>query len=518
MLICPSDNQFLLLENKLAIEFFKALFQKEFCQQFLFYKESIISERMIHQWLSRLNYVLLGIVIFLCLTIYQYWSKNTQEIVNTPLTVKPSLLPKNSFELKEEDYHTIGKHLLELNYAPPELQVPDLRQQIIYYGKNGRPDAQNQNILLHFALSGANKTLTSVAPNQPLYLFYDKKSTPPHYIFSPNNAKTSLWIQAIPLDTEAEIHVTLEKQDGDLIKEPANLAQFRLTEKELARQSSTNWEIGTFRVDGTLLARQKSRWYGPDRFLEQHGGEEYQDVSGKQRIDFGENDKIYSIFVKVGDCLVWDKDHWQPISPKQDSLSHPLLVVKKIDERLMTFDLWDVEGKGKITLNLLKSSEPWSLHNIQLLQQMFKFVAARTRSQSVFEINKERMILSPSDWLLFTNKGWQKLDTEEEIDQYVKRKISGSLFVFEGIAQVDDKRILKGTLYSPSRNDFQEVEIPLQVGRAIKETTGLEIKQIKGKETVDPGETGIHSRENETLRQSTPSLPKEQPLKARMQY
>jgi len=65
-------------------------------------------------------------------------------------------------------------------------------------------------------------------------------------------------------------------------------------------------------------------------------------------------------------------------------LGKPLLVVKKVDERLMTFEVWDSEGKTKIALNLLKSSEPPP--PVQLLQS-FKFVSSRTRSQFVFEIN-----------------------------------------------------------------------------------------------------------------------------------
>ena len=132
-------------------------------------------------------------------------------------------------------------------------------------------------------------------------------------------------------------------------------------------------------------------------------------------------------------------------------MNRPLLVVKKVDERLMTFELWDVEGKGKILLNLLKSSEPWAVQNAQTLQHMFKFLGAKTRTQCVFEINRERVILRPSDWLLLTSKGWKKLTTEKEIDNYVKRKLTGTLFVFEGISRKDEKQIMTGTLYSPAR-------------------------------------------------------------------
>ena len=82
--------------------------------------------------------------------------------------------------------------------------------------------------------------------------------------------------------------------DNDLIlKEPKEHAEFTLPEKEFARLSSlATWELGKWRVDGTLLARQKSRWYGVDKFIERHGGDEYKDKKGKQRIDFGEGEEL----------------------------------------------------------------------------------------------------------------------------------------------------------------------------------------------------------------------------------
>ena len=190
----------------------------------------------------------------------------------------------------------------------------------------------------------------------------------------------------------------------------------------------------------------------------------------------GENENIYSVFVKLGDCLIWEQDHWKVVSPGEASLHHPLLVVKKADERLMTFELWDVEGKGKILLNLLKSTESWTMQNPQNLQRMFKFVGARTRTQCVFEINGERMVLCPFDWLLLTPKGWKKLSLEDEIDNYVKRKITGTLFVFEGISRKEERQMLKGILYSPTRTDFQSVELALQVG-GIKPTAIKEAKE-----------------------------------------
>ncbi|MFI5344711.1 MAG: hypothetical protein ACHQUC_10900, partial [Chlamydiales bacterium] len=171
--------------------------------------------------------------------------------------------------------------------------------------------------------------------------------------------------------------------------------------------------------------------------------------------------------------------------PGEESLKHPLLVVKKIDDRLMSFELWDVDGKGKVALNLLKSSEPWAANNAQTVQKAFKFVGARTRTQCLFEINKERMVIRPSDWLLLTPQGWKKLDKEEDLDKFVQRKTTGMLFVFEGWTRKEDRQVMQGTLYNPTRSDCQTVELAVQ-----QVTPKIAAKNVKEKDEDDDDDDG----------------------------
>lgn len=460
---------------------------------------------MIAHWLFWLNCMLLGLAFLLGSMGVIYWLKQPAEITCGNPGLKECGLPKGAFELTEQAYQQAGEIVLALQQLPPTMQLPDLRSQLVYYGKNGRPDAQSEHLLLHFSLNGNNKTIASIAPREKLYLVYDQKSAGGRYSFSPSNEKTSLWIEGTPIDNEVQIQVVMENDKGEYISEPEAFAQFRLSEKGFTHYAGINWEIGNFRVDATLLARQRARWFGEDRFLEHHGGEEFKDSIGRQRIDFGENEDRYSVFVKAGDCLVWDQNRWKRVPPGKESLNYPLLVVKKIDERLMSFELWDVEGKGKVLLNLLKSSEPWVVQNAQTLQHMFKFLGARTKTQCVFEINRERVILRPSDWLLLTAKGWKKLVTEEEIDNYVRRKLSGTLFVFEGISRKDERQIMVGTLYSPSRHESQAVELALQVGKPKSSVSSLkETKDKELKETTDAADRAAPlTRTNETARYLT---------------
>lgn len=415
---------------------------------------------MIKKWLSWINLLFGGIAIALVLAGFSLFLLRPGHIPVLNAVSAKSIVPKSSFVLPQHVYDAIGEPTLALKYAPMTMQLPDLKRFLIYYGKNGRPDADPAHPHLHFAFTG-NKLPHSVTPGQRLYLVYDKKTNPPQYVFSTDNAETGLWIEPNAQGNEALVNVGMKGENGETITHPAAYASFTVPEKEYARFGGGSWEIGKYRVDGTILARQRARWYGKDLFLEHHGGTEFSNVEGKQRIDFSEGEEAYSVFAGLSDALMWHNDRWNVVKPGPDSLGHPLMVVKKVDERLMNLELWDVEGKGKMSINLLKSSETWMPQN---LQQAFKFVGARTRSQFVFEVNKERMLLSPQDWLVMTEEGWKKLVTPQEIDEYVDRKLTGALFVFDGIQRKEDHQVLVGTMYNASRTDAQPVEILVQQG------------------------------------------------------
>jgi len=452
---------------------------------------------MIKQWLVWINYVVAGIGIFLVLMGAFFLLIRPSSIPVSDAPPPKTALPKRAFALPKENYAAIDEPLLSLQFAPMSMQLPELKRYLIYYGKNGRPDAVAEKPLLHFAFTG-NKTISSVVPGERLYVSYDRKLNPPQYVFSPGNAETSLWLEATAEGNEAHVKATMKGENGETIHEPEANANFNLPEKEYVRFGGTPWEIGKNRVDATLLARQKARWYGPDVFLGKHGGKEYADKIGKQRIDFGEGEDVYSVYVGINDSLVWVNDQWKAVKPGAESLGKPLLVIKKIEDRLMNVELWDPEGKGKITLNLLKSSEVQAHSNIQ---QNFKFVGARTRTQFVFEIDGERMLLSPHDWLLSTKEGWVKLQTSEEIDNYVDRKISGALFIFDGIERKDDHMSLTGTLFNPSRTDMQTVEIPLQQNAPTPPAGASGRSSEKNTQVKKPGPATSNTRERISPRQ-----------------
>jgi hypothetical protein len=422
---------------------------------------------MMRKWFSWINYGIAGFAAFFLLASAGITVTRPSEIALADPTLTKRSLPPGAFAMPKEACDAIGK-TFDLKYSPAKIQLPDLRNQLLYYGQNGRPDAQQERVVLHFAFNG-NGNPAAMVVGEKFYLVYDNTKTPAQYQFSPNNNPTPLWIEASGQGNESTVLVRLRNENGDVISEPAAHAQFKLVEKENMRQAGRVWEIGKVRVDGSLLARQKARWVGPDKFLERHGGEEFQGLQGKHRIDFtDEEEHTYSVYVGLNDSLVWVNDKWKEAQPGEETRNYPLLTVKKVEERLMNFELWDVGGKNKVTLNLLRMNENAPPPN---LPADFKFVGARRRSQYIFEIGGERMFLSPKDWLLQTEAGWVKLSTPEEIDDYVNRKLTGVLFVFDGVEKEEDQQVLRGTMFNISRTDTQEVMIPVSKGRTTTANT-----------------------------------------------
>lgn len=430
---------------------------------------------MAKKWLTWVNFSVGGLTILLLLAAAVILFARPSEIIvdNTPIS-KPAL-PKGGFAMSKDAYDAIGKTVLELKFSPMTLQLPDLRRHLVYYGKNGRPDAEANRPTMHFAFTG-NTIPSSVPPGEPLYILYDKKQSPSQYIFSPGNQPTAIWIEASAKGSEGIVKVSMKNENGEVLRDPAAHAQFNLPEKEYLRFGGKAWELGKWRVDGSLLARQRARWVGSDVFLQRHGGDEFQTLSGKQRVDFTEENETYSVFVGMGDCLIWENQRWKATKPGEETLKHPMMTVKKVDERLITFELWDVGGKGKVTLNLVKMQEPWTPQNIQ---QRFKFMGARTRSQYIFEIDKDRIYVSPQDWLLLTETGWIKLNTPEQIDDYVDRRLTGVLFVLDKVERKEDRQVFTGVMFNASRTDMQPVELAIQQGNGNSPGSVKEKKKTK---------------------------------------
>lgn len=409
------------------------------------------------RWLSTVARWLVALALGLLVLTTWLWTQQRRDLVVGAVPEHKLELAKGSFVQNEAAYGAVGEPLLSLKSSTPMLEVPDFRPILLYYGTNGRPDAEAEGSRLHFGLK-ADSTMKSVRSGERLFIALDASQVPPQYIFSPENRETAVWMEATAEGKEAVVKARIKNETGQIIDTPAAHALFRLKERESIRLRGSPWELGPWKVDATLLARQQARWYGPDLFLQRHGGDTYTELAKKQRIDFGADNEIYSVFVAEGDCLIWKEGRWHEAKAGPETRSLPLLVANKINERVMSFDLWDSDGQRKLSLHLLKATDVWMPRDIH---RDFHFVGARTRQQTIMRIRGERLILRPEDWLLLTEEGWKKLTTPQEVDDYVLRKTPGILFIFNGLEKKGEQRVITGLLYNVSRSQVEEVNEPV---------------------------------------------------------
>lgn len=440
---------------------------------------------MLQTKLSLINFILfIAIVLVTLLLIFQiFFCKKELNIL--PPKIENAKLPKNPFEQSLQSYENIGKYGLFLAAGSPRLSLPDLRNELIYPGRNQRPDLlmSKHTPFSQIELKSSGEC-SSVYTCVPLFLLYSSKQAsnvssrrrPPFeeekslsqkgYIYSPHNRPSPLWIEVTPMpenddgEDYVKIVVHMFDENRNLITFPKEHHEFLLKAENASKSSRfKKWELGGNVVDSTLLVRQKTKWIGLDLFLRYHGGDDFASSTDKERIDFHHLDnKIYSCFVNEGDYLIWKEGKWQSPSHEDNTSLYPLLVVKKIEENMITFDLWDLEGTAKTHLTLLKIKTHEKSLN---LREEFRFVGAKTWNQFILETSSVRILVQPNDWFILTEEGWLKFSTPEMIDQYVEQTLKGPLFVVEKMIRENGKQTLIGHLFNSARTEMIPIVLPM---------------------------------------------------------
>jgi len=439
------------------------------------------------RWIGFANMALIGMIL-LTGALFLFSEPDESFLTITPRPIQKEL-PRSPFAESEDFFLGIDEGIFALHWVPPQMQLPDLSRDLIFYGKNARPDAQGDKAGFHISIKESGeraliqegdrvylvyqgnytpKTIKPLRPNAepsgsgPIWgeesIHLDQTSSKGFYAFSPGNQPTPLWLELKKMGEQSvEVRVSMLDEKGMFVTTPNAWRSFHLTAQEFPKTQMLCWDLGGLRVDTTLLVRQKARWVGSDLFLQMHGGDDYAFIVGKERIDLFEGTEPYSCFVAEGESLVWNGTRWQSSDTVENSQKFPLLVVKKIDEKIMTFELWDTEGRAKHILNLVRSKD----HTCQpSMAYEMKFVGAKTWAQFIVESRSgERMTLKLHDWLVLTPQGWTKLDTPEKIDAYVGHRLNGPLFVLDKIAKQNGRQVLIGHLFNVSRTEVEQVEL-----------------------------------------------------------
>lgn len=238
-----------------------------------------------------------------------------------------------------------------------------------------------------------------------------------------------------------------------------------------------DWEIGGLRVDGSILIRQKALWCGQDALLNELGDGKFDYAQGRERIDFGEPSRRYCCFVGPWDCLAFFDDEWHVVEPGEASQGKPLLVVKRIDDRAMLFDLWDADGKNKMALELPRTAcAPPIPDRIPI-----KLLGARSKDNWIAEVAGERMLVTANDWILYDGRTCEKISSIDMLDAVIAGTIRGQLILLEGTERVDGELCLVGRLF----NEMRTEECPITVALY----KSWEKESPSGSKKAGPGET-----------------------------
>lgn len=411
-----------------------------FCTDFIFFLDSWV---LIMASCNFLNHWFLALISF---------------VIVAPLFSEEGHLPPNSFRQSDLMYENMGAGPLSLKWAEPKIELPDMKGEILFYGKSERPDYREKNRHL-LALRSSGET-QMVERGKPIYLAYEGERPGVKGRFHFSDKATNFWMEIIGIEDNA-IQLALYLQDaaGNPIVEPKERRNFALKRDEFPVRSG-HFEVGDLHADSSLLYRQHARVIGKDLFLEQHGGEEFAFAKGRDRLDFGEGENCYCCFVKEGDYFIWKEGRWRRPEAGEESCSYPLLIVKGGDDKVMNFDLWSADAKIKVPLNLPRLSNVEPILDVNL---DFKFVGAKTWAQFLLDYRGQRTLAKINDWFVFVDGEWKLIQTEEELNDYVERRLVGPLFIIDKWEKKEGKQALTGHIFNASRNQCQEVSLPVTV-------------------------------------------------------
>ncbi len=180
------------------------------------------------------------------------------------------------------DYMKIGKGPLAISHRGISPEFEPLVKELVVLGKNTRPDSSARSMVsIGLKTSGDQKQLIS---GQKLYLATEGSS----YKFS--DEKTHLSLLPLPM---AGSDVLLEIETPEK-KEEVVLTASAFLDRSLDEETY-------------VQVLKKGKMWPPDLFLHQWGGEEYRDLSSKQKVEI--DGRVY--FLSVGDFLWWDENEWK---------------------------------------------------------------------------------------------------------------------------------------------------------------------------------------------------------------
>ena len=86
----------------------------------------------------------------------------------------------------------------------------------------------------------------------------------------------------------------------------------------------------------------------------------------------------------------------------------------------------------------------------------------RTWSRPIIMAGKDRLVLSPDDWVIYTGKQWERVTSKKQLEEYLSGKIRSPLLVFEKIDKEAGEFVFKGHVFNAQRTVVETLSLPLK--------------------------------------------------------
>ena len=354
--------------------------------------------------------------------------------------------------LSDFPYDAIGKGALSMSAARPSQFMPWLGGELLLLGYNSRPDAESSSagLLLGVKVFGEEKTM-KIGETIHLTELDKEKAGKRGLQFSSGLSALSLKPLSMGRNSvtfEITRHSPGEKEERSQLV--LGTALDRLKRSSFLQQKNEEF---------FAKAMKEAKHWGKDRLLEMYGGEEYRPLKEKEKVHFPLGDKGYVCFVKAGDFLVWDEERWRVAEQSEISSSFPVAQVKIASPRSLEIEVWDETGFYH-EIQKVENPAP-SKAGSGKETSLFSSVRLRNGSAVTCIAGKRRLMMREGDWILKGPMGWRNLKTAQQIEDCVRHKLSGELFIFDGLEQVQGKMVMKGHLFDEQRTQVQSLTFPV---------------------------------------------------------
>lgn len=399
------------------------------CPQARFSRASVLSAYHTIIWIFAGLFIALGAVCFM-------WP-----LPKTKMVVARTAM--YDFQSEEAQRHKIWVSLFAGPQESKDALWLKLRADMDCIGVNARPDnIDGPQVIFRWVKDQAP---FSAVTGQILYFGW--QATTPCLYASHELAQIGVKILEIQsAQNSASVHLELVKPDA--AGQWQSVEQFWI-QRDYPKKSPEINQLAS-------LQKMQCRWWGTDLFLLHHTDEQSKDLSTMQRLEVFTSGKQQIFYLGPTQGIILQGKELFQVPLGEASRAKPLYTMEDFDDEGLKMVGWSSSGEFAHHFIVKKQQESWKP---SMLQSQIRLAGARSKDVILTQVGEQRWNLRVHDWLLHTPKGWQKIATPSQLDQYVQGLLIGELLIFRELVSEEGQWIARFRLYSNARSQMVDFEV-----------------------------------------------------------